>query len=205
MECLLNKGADVTIIGQFDRLPLHLAVEKKNFKIVEALLRVAELNNVDMNILDEDQYTPLHIACSYNKNDRLIDLLLEKGVTFFMAREKELNPLHWAASNGHLKMMKILLESSELGNVDINSLDDYDNTPLNLACQENHLDVVKYLIQRGANVWTVGDFGFIPLHWAAENGNVQNAQELFTAAAVTDKIEIKKVLLLFMWLVNTIN
>ena len=191
VEWLLNKGADVSIIGRLDRLPLHWAVEKKNFKIVEALLKVAELKNVNMNILDADQYTPFHLACSYNENDRVIDLLLEKGVIFFMAIEKEFNPLHWAASNGNLKMMKILLESSELGNVDINCLNNYDNTPLNLACQKNHLDVVKYLIQRGANVLTVGVFGFIPLHWAAENGSVQIAQELFIAAAAVIDINTK--------------
>ena len=45
-------------------------------------------------------------------------------------------------------MVKILMASNEL---DVNSVDSYKNTPLHIACEEGNPEVVKMLLNAGAN------------------------------------------------------
>ena len=45
-------------------------------------------------------------------------------------------------------MVKILMASNEL---DVNSVDNYKNTPLHIACEEGNPEVVKMLLNAGAN------------------------------------------------------
>jgi ankyrin repeat protein len=57
-----------------------------------------------------------------------------------------LRPLHDAASNGHISVVKELIEER---NAEINARDDRGRTALRLARQYNKPDVAAYLVSRG--------------------------------------------------------
>ncbi|EKX40130.1 hypothetical protein GUITHDRAFT_143068 [Guillardia theta CCMP2712] len=63
-----------------------------------------------------------------------------------------LAPLHYAALNGHLEIVKILIEKG----VNVSARDDWDRTPLHWAGEDRayngHVEVAKELIANGANV-----------------------------------------------------
>ena len=46
------------------------------------------------------------------------------------------------------------------------------STPLHLAAREARLSVVKYLVERGANVNVRDNHGNTPLHEAVEGGDI---------------------------------
>jgi ankyrin repeat protein len=63
-------------------------------------------------------------------------------------RVKARSPLHNAASEGHIDVVKLLLERAD---VDVNLTDTvYDRTPLSWAAECGHDGMVKLLSERGA-------------------------------------------------------
>ncbi|XP_035896870.1 tyrosine-protein kinase Shark isoform X1 [Anopheles stephensi] len=74
---------------------------------------------------------------------------------------------------------KILLKLIERG-ANINSRDAKGNTPLHYACaRRNGLEMVRMLIKASANLQARNsETGWVPLHEAADNGNVDAIQEL---------------------------
>ena len=56
-------------------------------------------------------------------------------------------------------------------------------TPLHWAAQKGHTDIVKALLQAGAEVDAKDEYGYTPLHWAAESGDLATVKALVTAGA----------------------
>ena len=61
---------------------------------------------------------------------------------------KDGNPLIMASKNGHLEVVKFLVDAG----ADVNVYVSGDETPLIGASWNGHLDVVKYLIDEGADI-----------------------------------------------------
>ena len=71
---------------------------------------------------------------------------LHKGSYFFGDEWRTLSPLYIAAQNGDLRSVEDLVR----GGADVNCLDGVGRTPLVAACDANHVDVAKYLLDEGA-------------------------------------------------------
>ena len=74
---LIKKGANVSAIGRFGRVPLHWAAQDGHLEIVETLLATKA---VDVNILDNDGNNALHLA-QRNGHLKIVEYLLKKGST----------------------------------------------------------------------------------------------------------------------------
>jgi ankyrin repeat protein len=75
-------------------------------------------------------------------------------------------PLSWAATNGHMGVVKLLLRQD----IVLDSKDSrYGRTPLSWAVKHGHQAVVKLLIENGANPDSKSRFNRTPLLFAAEN------------------------------------
>jgi ankyrin repeat protein len=129
-----------------------------------------------------DVLTPLVIAVKYN-HQNIIELLLEKGANINTTKGK-LTPLMMAAKKGHYDLCKFLIEKGAdvNGNVDNDDDDDVDDddadddagswvstfarfdnsTALILACQNNHSEIIKLLVDNGAEVNVKNKGGFTP-------------------------------------------
>ena len=66
--------------------------------------------------------------------------------------------LHYTGTS---KLLNIWFESG----IDVNIRDDNEDTPLHIASRQGQLDVVKLLIENGANIHAQGGIlGYTPLH-----------------------------------------
>ena len=77
-------------------------------------------------------------------------------------------PIHYAAKNGHLECIKVLLEYG----ADIHSADIEYETAITLAAFYGHTECVRYLLEQGANVNDRAVDG-TPLIYAAQCGNAE--------------------------------
>ena len=78
--------------------------------------------------------------------------------------------LHLAAKTGSFDLVQAFLPDD--GPTQVNSLGPKKRTPLHLAVENGHVEIVRLLVYSGAHVNAVDAEGKTPLHLAAENGEV---------------------------------
>eukprot|EP00826_Nyctotherus_ovalis_P041041 TRINITY_DN4092_c0_g1_i5.p1 TRINITY_DN4092_c0_g1~~TRINITY_DN4092_c0_g1_i5.p1 ORF type:complete len:479 (-),score=125.47 TRINITY_DN4092_c0_g1_i5:43-1326(-) len=79
---------------------------------------------------------------------------------------EDYTPLHFAASEGHYEVVKILLERD--ANVD--AVSNFLRTPLHAACNRGYTEIIEILLKNKANVNAQDGDGNTPIHLLAEGG-----------------------------------
>ena len=116
-----------------------------------------------------------------NRDDpRTIKRLLERGFDPNTRSPQGQHGLYLALREPSPAAARALLQSPQI-QVDIRNLD--DETPLMMAALKGDLDIVRQLIDRGADV---NKPGWTPLHYAATGGNVEVIRVLLDAHAYID-------------------
>ena len=127
-----------------------------------------------------DRGLELVFRASVTGNEDGLRALLGDGVSPVAGEDQDLTlvPLHAACFNGNLECAKMLKEKG----VGVNSQDDLGGTPLMRAARGGHADIVKWLLEYGANPRTMqatfpdGDeCGYTSLEFAAESGEIEAA------------------------------
>lgn len=90
------------------------------------------------------------------------------------------NRLFKAIENGDLEEVKRLVEND---GVKVETVNEYNVTPLHIAVKLNKLEVVQFLVTKGANVNAIDGCNRTPLHIAAEQNNTEVAKFLVTNGA----------------------
>lgn len=80
------------------------------------------------------------------------------------------SPLHFVVYFDLRRTTQFFLERAEY---DINALDGDDRSALCVAVEENHLEIVQLLLDRGASTKTVDNYGLYPVHVAARLGHLE--------------------------------
>lgn len=99
---------------------------------------------------DADGFTALmHAVLAESSREEIVAMLISAGADV-NAKDKgqQWTPLAFAAREGKVAICKILLDSGS----DIEAIDVFGNTPLWRAAMTNKPDVVRYLVQSGANL-----------------------------------------------------
>jgi hypothetical protein len=99
-------------------------------------------------------------------------------------RIRKTQPLYYAASFGLTDIVRIILETEK--DIEIDALGGRaHSTALHVGTYRNHIDIVKILLERGADPNLRNDTDEAPLYWAAVNGN-QEMQDLLIKNGSTD-------------------
>ncbi|KAF4959483.1 hypothetical protein FGADI_1704 [Fusarium gaditjirri] len=130
-------------------------------------IRVLVHLGVDVNSLDSNGHTPLHLSIT-NGSVEITRLLCEGGAVIEKRNQSGCTPLHLAVMNGHTEAAAFLLGEG----ADIEASDSFGGiTPLGFAASMNHPAVAKLLLNKGANVEAVDHDGCTPLLSAARSGS----------------------------------
>ncbi|CAG9854488.1 unnamed protein product [Phyllotreta striolata] len=85
-----------------------------------------------------------------------------------------------ACENGNLDQVTRLIEENPKL---INSTDKDKYTPLHRACYSNHVNIVEYLLEKGANIAAETEMSWQPLHSCCQWNNVKCAAALIRHGA----------------------
>ncbi|KAE8392553.1 ankyrin repeat-containing domain protein [Aspergillus alliaceus] len=86
---------------------------------------------------------------SNHGTERVVSLLLQRGVNVNVQDSRGHTPLHIAAQHGHLGVVRLLLATEQ---IDVNARDHNGSTPLHMASEKGHVDVVQLLVAHGARL-----------------------------------------------------
>ena len=151
VQLLIENGADVESEGWYtpyegamDEIatPLSIAIHKENGPMVEAIIKAGLKKN--RNFVKEQC-----VFKHFNDYD-IIKLLIENGADINIRNETNMTPLMHICYNRFIKEENIITLLIEAG-ADINVRDDNNISALMYACYSNHPNIVKSLIDAGAD------------------------------------------------------
>ena len=102
--------------------------------------------------------------------------------------EYEVTALHFAAENGHVDVVIVLLDNG----ADVNIVDAYNATALHYTAENGHVDVAKTLIQNGADVNAADFEKLTALHHTAEYAHIDVAKVLIQNGAELNAVNGNK-------------
>ncbi|XP_058500757.1 ankyrin repeat domain-containing protein 26 isoform X4 [Solea solea] len=143
---------------------------------VAKLRQLAKKN--DINQLDKENRTALHIACASGHVD-VVQFLVESKAKLNLCDNQNRSALMKAVQGQHERCLSILLENHADPNlVDINS-----NTALHLAANIPSLSIAILLLQHEANINATNKEGFTPLTVAVREDHIEMAEFLLKETA----------------------
>lgn len=113
--------------------------------------------------------TPLMYGCAGGHTE-VVKFLLEHGANVEDHNENGHTPLMEAASAGHVELAKILLMHGAGINTHSN---EFKESALTLACYKGHLDMVRFLLEAGADQEHKTDEMHTALMEASMDGHVE--------------------------------
>jgi ankyrin repeat protein len=154
---------------------LHWATYHDDGEIVELLVRAG----ANVNAVNRYGVTPLSLACT-NGTTSIVELLLEAGADPNAALPGGETPLMTAARTGRPGPVQALLARGAV----VESTDERrGQSAIMWAAAEGHADVVRALIDAGADFRTRLPSGFTPLLFAVREGRLAVVDALLEAGA----------------------
>jgi len=166
-----------------NRFPIHQAAEGGHTRVVEMLLQ----NGADPDPVDRlHGITPFWIAAQGGHHE-IVEMILSHSnsagnevMIEIESTDRGLRPIHQAADGGHLKTVQLLRAKG----VDCDPVDARGVTPLWIASQKGHADVVHELLNAGAQVdASPYEESRLPIHEAARAGHLAVVQALLEFGA----------------------
>jgi ankyrin repeat protein len=199
VKTLLESGANVNDKDLNGKTALIVSAKNGHTYTVETLLE----KNADTNVQDKNGKTALMLSAIYGYIP-IVQVLINKGVDV-NARDMLFNTtaLMEAARKGHIAIVKLLLDSG----ADVNAKDSHGQTALiraakhgfsgtsssagffghggfsNRANSTNHIDTIRALLDRGADLNAKDREGWTALMRAAEKGYVITVKILLSKGA----------------------
>ena len=164
---LLNRGFDVNTLDANGQHGLMLAIKEPSSKAALALVSAAK---VDVNHLNASGESPLMMAALKGELDLALKMV-SKGAD---VNKTGWTPLHYAASNGHVAVIKLLIENHAY----IDAESPNGSTPLMMAAMYGTVDSVKLLLDEGADPSLKNQKGLTALEFARTAERVDSLQVL---------------------------
>jgi len=182
MRDALFQEVDINTSSKEGKTGLHLAVHGGATEAAALLVRLG----ANVNAVDKEKRTPLHIAC-LNNHREIGRILVEEGGADTNLKDQGLKvPMHLACINGHTRIVHLLVEHD--AEVETESKEILQ--PIHLAVLGNHCYITTLLLNKKADVNIIsGKDSEAPLHYATKFGHVEATELLLKMGAsvnVTD-------------------
>ncbi|CAF1411584.1 unnamed protein product, partial [Rotaria sordida] len=192
VKYLLDRGANPRVQNHYGVSALWIPAQKGMLQVVELLLNAGAETHVAPfgNLADElniTGWTPLYAAMKSRKFD-VVKLLLKRGADPNAVTKLGSTPFLLASEICDLDIIEACVEAgADLdfapSGPDADNLNITGQTALFMATLKDRVDVVKFLIQKGAHVNVQNRYGVSPLLLCAESGNYELVQALVQAGA----------------------
>lgn len=170
IQNLLQRGFDPNTIDPNGQTGLFIALREPSLKSAQVLVDWPKTN---LNLLNGKGESALMMAALKDQQE-LAEKLIKKGAD---VNKTGWTPLHYAASNGHLAIISLLLENSAY----IDAESPNGTTPLMMAAMYGTPAAVKLLLQEGADPQLKNQQGLTALQFA-QRGNRPDTAEAIAAA-----------------------
>uniref|UniRef100_A0A8C9TG42 Euchromatic histone-lysine N-methyltransferase 2 n=1 Tax=Scleropages formosus TaxID=113540 RepID=A0A8C9TG42_SCLFO len=160
------------------RCALHAAAQRGLLEMCYLLIQAG----AKVDAQDKAQRTPLLEAIVNNHID-VVRYLIQSGA----CEDDGSTGLHHAAKLGNLEIVNLLLGT---GQVDINAQDSGGWTPIIWAAEHRHINVIRALLNRGADVTLKDKEMNVCLHWASFAGSVEIAELLLNAGCPLSSVNV---------------
>ena len=139
---LLSKGVSPNTVDAKGNPMLNLAIKDKSTKVTELLIND---KRTDVDLSNKYGETPLMIASIDGDLTLVKTLVLQKKA---MVNHIGWTPLHYACSKGNLEVAQFLVTNGAL----VDSLSPGNTTPLMMAVQSGNEQLIKLLLDKGADI-----------------------------------------------------
>ena len=141
-KLLISQGISPNLVDSQGNPMLVLAIKDRSYQVIDVLL-VAK--GMDVDLSNKQGETPLMLA-SINGDLPLVRTLVLKNKA--QIDHISWTPLHYACAKGHLDIAQFLIANGAL----VDSLSLGGTTPLMMAVQSGNELLVKFLLDKGANL-----------------------------------------------------
>ncbi|XP_014190826.1 ankyrin repeat domain-containing protein 26 isoform X8 [Haplochromis burtoni] len=138
----------------------------------------------DVNQLDKENRTALHIACA-SGHVEVVHFLIESKAKLNLCDNQNRSALMKAVQGQHDNCVSILLEN----HADPNLMDINGNTALHLAANIPSVPTAVLLLQHGAQINSQNKEGFTPLIVAVRENHIEMAQFLLKETADVNSVD----------------
>lgn len=149
---------------------LMRAIQNKDIFEVMILTRFL----ADVNFCDKNEQTPLHLA-AVNDHYEIIKILMECKANPNLKNKDGQTPIHLVAHCGGVESMKCLLSNE---NADVQEKDNFWQTPLHLAADNDDYEIIQLLMERKSNPNFKNMRGQTPIHLVAHHGGIDSMKLL---------------------------
>jgi ankyrin repeat protein len=170
VQQLLLRGFDVNTLDPKGQPGLLIAIRAPSLKAATLLIDAPKIN---LNAANAAGESPLMLAALTGQL-KLADYLVQKGAD---VNKPGWTPLHYAASNGHREVIKLLLENHAY----IDAESPNGSTPLMMASMYGNPQSVKLLLDEGADPLLKNQGGLTALQFA-QRGNRPDSILMLTKA-----------------------
>ncbi|KAL1485179.1 hypothetical protein MTO96_032132 [Rhipicephalus appendiculatus] len=144
----------------------------------ESLVRMMITTGADVNEKDKDGDSALHFG-AYGEQPDILELLVNFGANINAKNNKGYTALHVAVNKDFVACVRVL--TNYVSDLDVNTQDEYGDTPLHDAIRKENNDIVDLLVNFRTIDFTVKNKrGFNAFHHAALKGNVHAMERLLS-------------------------
>ena len=174
----MRKTILTEVAGQRPRhlMAIHLAALHGHTNVVTFLVKLG----IDVNATNNKNDTPMLWACRGNHIETARQLM-RLGANLQLQNDKGSSPLYFAVRYGFEQLVSVLIKE---GKADVHQQRKLGFiSPIVLASALGYTNIVRILLDHGAEINLKIEKGFTPLHHAAVQGNVDTVELLLDRGA----------------------
>lgn len=173
VKTLLDLGCHPSLQDCEGDTPLHDAISKKRDDMLTLLLD----HSADITLTNNNGFNALHHAALRGNPSAMRTLLSRLPRPWIVDEKKDdgYTALHLAALNNHVEVAELLIHHGR-ANMDLQNVN--LQTPLHLAVERQHAQIVRHLVREGCNLNVPDKDGDTPLHEALRHHTLSQLRHL---------------------------